>query len=183
MNLQDLLLGKRAAVADRWLQLTLATYSPDTAAFLSNEKDEFANPVGQRLREGIPVIIAALLEGNSDEAYLAQLGEIIQVQSVQNFPPSRALAFIFLLKEAILQELDKELREARILAEWTRFAGRIDQLALRSMDLYSQFREKVYEIRVNDVKRRVSGLQRRLNWVGDDRELESDCLSDNIQSK
>jgi len=45
--------------------------------------------------------------------------------------------------------------------------SRIDGLALLSLDIYMKHREKLYEIRVNEVKNRVSGLMRSAGLISE----------------
>ena len=61
MSLSDLLLRNQDAVAKRWLAKTLATYHRDTAAFFAKGKNQFANPVGTTLHDGIHALLGAML--------------------------------------------------------------------------------------------------------------------------
>ncbi len=66
-----------------------------------------------------------------------------------------------MLKKVIREKLEREVRENGISEELIELESRIDGLALLSFDVYMKRREKLYEIRVNEVKNRVSGLMRR----------------------
>ncbi len=168
MTLNDLFVERRAAIAKRWLDLTLETYPPDTSAFLSRVKDQFANPVGQTLSNGVQAIWDGLLgEAGADEL-CAPLRDIIKIRSVQEFTPARAVSFVFLLKRAIREELGPELRDPERQTELWAFERRIDQVALYAFDIYTQCRDQVSQLRINEIKRRVSGLLRRTGWTLDD---------------
>ena len=80
------------------------------------------------------------------------LDHIIRIRSVQDFSPSEALAFIFTLKQAVRGVFKKEIKEKRFREELERFESRIDRLALLAFDTYVQCREKLYELRVKEVK-------------------------------
>jgi hypothetical protein len=96
------------------------------------------------------------------EKVCSALEEIVKIRSIQDFTPAQALSFVFSLKQVIREELKGELDAAR-LAELVQFEAQIDQLALFAFDVYVKCRERLYEIRVSEVKRSVSGLMRRLN--------------------
>ena len=53
-----------------------------------------------------------------------------------------------------------EILEEHIYEEILEFESRIDRLALISFDVYMNRKEKLYELRVKEVKNRVSGLLR-----------------------
>ena len=84
---------------------------------------------------------------------LTWLDEIIRIRVLQNFAPSQALAFIFLLKNVIRHELAEEIRKENLAAELLDLESRIDGLALLGFDVYTKRREKLYEIKADEVKR------------------------------
>jgi len=161
MELDSLLLEKRSTILERWLDLILESYPSETSRFLKGEKDRFDNPVAYEFREGVKGIYEALLHGMERERISSVLDRIISIRAIQDFSPSGAIAFIFLLKTAIRKGLEREVRENGISEELIELESRIDGLALLSFDVYMKRREKLYEIRVNEVKNRVSGLMRR----------------------
>jgi hypothetical protein len=162
MTLKDLLHSRRATIAKRWLEKTLGTYAPDAAAFFDRQKDPFANPVGQVLRTGTRVMVDCLLDGMDAQKICGCLEQIVKIRSIQDFTPARAVSFIFLLRRVIREELSRELDSSRLI-ELEEFDTRIDQMALFAFDIYAKCRENLYDLRVDEVKRSVSGLMRRLN--------------------
>ena len=95
------------------------------------------------------------------EQILTCLDEMIRIRALQNFSPSQALAFIFLLKNVIREELAEEIQKENLAAELQEVESRIDGLALLGFDVYTKRREKIYEIKADEAKRRVSGLMRK----------------------
>ncbi len=174
MALIELLLHRRAAIAERWLDKTLATYPPNAVEFFKRERDQFANPVGQTLSTGIDAILNILLEGMDPPELCRHLEDIIKIRSVQDLTPAKAVGFVFLLKDAIREELGDELQGAAMLAEWRNFEAQIDQTTLFGFDVYVKCREKIYEIRVDEVKRRVATLIKRSNYFISEPDSESD---------
>jgi hypothetical protein len=161
MKLTDLLIQKKSRIVDGWLRVIYQSYAAEAAIFLKKEKDRFDNPVGASISQGIKGLYDALLDEMDTDRVLAFLDEIIRIRAIQDFSPSQALAFIFLLKNVIREELAKELRAQNLSGELLELESRIDGLALLGFDVYTKRREKLHEVRVNEIKNRVSGLLRR----------------------
>ena len=152
MVLKHLLSQKRVTMVDRWFQLILDTYPAEGAKIFKQNTDRFVNPVGYTVSREIATIYEELLQGMNPDKLSASLDNVIRIRAVQDFVPSQAIAFIFLLKEAIRGDLESEIRENQLLGELLEFESRIDSLALFALDIYVKCREKVYELRVNEVK-------------------------------
>ena len=161
MQLATLLSQNKAAILGRWLAMIFESYPPETAIFLRKEKNRFDNPAGYRISEGLEGLYGALLQEMERDQVLTCLDEIIRIRALQNFTPSQALAFIFLLKIVIREELAEEIRKENLAAELLDLESRIDGLALLGFDVYTKRREKIYEIKADEAKRRVSGLMRK----------------------
>ena len=161
MQIATLLSQKKAAILGRWLAMIYESYPPETAIFLRKEKNRFDNPAGYRISEGLEGLYGALLQEMERDQILACLDEIIRIRALQNFSPSQALAFIFLLKIVIREELAEEIRKENLALELLDLESRIDGLALLGFDVYTKRREKIYEIKADEAKRRVSGLMRK----------------------
>ncbi len=151
MMLKHLLSQKKAAILEQWRGLILNTY-PDTSVFLKQEKDRFANPVGYTISLETETIYDGLLHGDNSDKFLASLDNIIRLRAVQDFSPSQAIAFIFLLKKAIRRELGGKVCEPELLEALLQFESKIDELVLLALDVYTECRDKVYEIRLNELR-------------------------------
>lgn len=160
-RLNQLLTQKKRSILERWLQLIYDSYPPETAIFLRKEKDRFDNPVGHRLTQGSRGLYEALLKEMEEAKINACLDEILRIRAIQDFPPSQALAILFLLKRVIREELAQELAEENLSAGMLELEARIDGLALRGFDVYTKCREQLHEIRITEVKNRISGLLRK----------------------
>jgi hypothetical protein len=152
MMIQDLLKKNKAAILERWFHLILETYPTNTATIMRKDKNQFTNPVGSTLSREIEVLFKNLCEGSQDEKCQASLDSILKIRSVQDFSPSKAVGFIFLLKRAIGETLKNEICKESVMDEWMKFQSRIDDLALQAFDIYMDCREKICEIRINQVK-------------------------------
>jgi hypothetical protein len=163
-RLRQLLLQRQAAVAQRWLEKTLATYPAEALGFLTNRQDPFANPVGHCLRAGLPGLLGAWLAGAAERDLATALEPIVRVRSVQAFTSAQAVSFVFLLKIAVREELGTAWDAPELSSEAREVDAQIDQLALVAFDVYTKCRDLMHQLRVDEVKRRVSGLMRRVGW-------------------
>jgi hypothetical protein len=153
MTLKAHLAEKKAAITNSWFQSILETYPPDSVKFLERQKDQFQNPVGYIISDGIAVLFEKLLEDTTSPDYGAPLENIIRVRSVQDFSPSKAVEIIFLLKGVVRNVLSDEIKRDHLLMdELHEFDLKVDQIALAAFDVYMKSREKIYEIRVNEAK-------------------------------
>ena len=143
----------REAIAEQWLARVLRTYPCQTAGFLKEEPDPFRNPVGHTLKQALGILLDELLLGMEAGRVRAALDSIVQIRAVQDCAPSRALEFLFQLKP-ILRSLAPgpglDLPDSRI-----------DEMALLAFDLYMKYRERTFEARTNEARRRVYVLERR----------------------
>lgn len=165
--LEKLLKDRKDAVLERWLRLILATYPADTAAFLRREKDQFLNPVGHTISTEIENILDGLLEGASGDRLSSSLDNVIKLRAVQEFPPSQAVDFVFLLKRSVRDELEAGGRGGFSDAELLEFEHRIDRVALLAFDKYMERRERIHELRLSEVKARSERLLERMNQIYD----------------
>jgi hypothetical protein len=161
MSLTAHLTEKKSVILGRWLTAIYESYPPQTAIFLRKENDRFDNPMGYRISQGLEGLYQALLQDTEREKVLTALDEIIRIRALQDFAPSQALAFIFLLKNVMREELGQEIQEENLGVALLELESRIDGLALLGFDVYTKRREKLQDLRVDEMKRSVSGLMRK----------------------
>lgn len=161
-----LLSEKKASILERWFNLIMASHSAEVSSFLK-EADRFSNPVGYTISQEIGVLYDELLQGKTDsEAVSVSLDNILKIRAIQGFSPQQATAFAFLLKRAIIEELGSEIEKKQVFGEWLSFESNIDELASRAFNIYMKCREKIYELRVNEVKAEREQAFRLLKLVG-----------------
>ena len=151
--LGDLLRSRQERIGDRWFELTLATYRSDAAQFMTAQKNPFANPVGRHLDEDLRAVLSALLDDAAPEIICGHLEDIIKVRAIQEFTPAKAVCFVFLLKDAIRDVLGDEPQHREDLAALSDLETRIDQVALFAFDIFAKCREKVYSLRLNEIRK------------------------------
>jgi RsbT co-antagonist protein rsbRD N-terminal domain len=141
-------------IAEVWFRRVLRTYPPQGAEFLAAEPDPFRNPAGYTIRQALGTLLDELCLGMDRGRVTAALDSLMQIRAVQSVAPSQALEFLFQLKDILRIQaggMDHELLN-----------GRIDELALIAFDLFIKYRERIYEARANEARRRVFVLERRL---------------------
>jgi hypothetical protein len=179
MKLEDLLKEKRSPIIKKWLGLVIESYPPDAQRFFNKEKDRFANPVGSTIAQGIEKLYDAFIAGEGLEALHSCLDGIIRIRAVQAFTPSEAVGFVFGLKR-ILREVFEGVDVTKGTAgEFRDLEERIDGLGLMAFDSYTRCRQKLYDLRVNEVRAQVSRLLQRANLVCEIPELQPDLPEQN----
>jgi len=174
MKIEDFLSNKKNAILKRWFNRILETYPDETARFIKKEKDPFANPVGATIWKGIEEVFKELLTEIDPPKVSSFLDGIIRVRAIQNFTPSQAVMFIFFLKEIIREELDNDIRNKGISKEIVKIESKIDKLALISFDIYVQCREKIYQLKTDEVKNRYFRLLQKANLIYEVAEQDPD---------
>lgn len=153
--LRELLKRRRTEVAERWFEDALSAYPSRTVDAWRRERDRFANPVGHALREGTRAVLDALLDGAGPEAVRAGLAEIVKIRAIQEMTPGKAVAFVFRLKPVIRAELGRALDDDDGLLELAELEAGVDQAALAAFDLYVEYRERLVELRMAELKRNI----------------------------
>lgn len=156
----EALARKRGAVIDAWLGRILRGYSGSVARFFLEEKDPFRNPVGLAFKQGLPVLFDQLVGEMDPAALKAALDDIVRIRAIQDFTASQAVAFVFDLKEVVRAALREDAAAGAPHFDLEPLDGRIDKIALAAFDLYLQCRERLLEIRVHEMKRRMFLLER-----------------------
>lgn len=167
MELESFLAREKAAIVKRWFDSALEAYPPE-AANLLKQKSQFANPVGHTLYYGLEGLYEEFLSGMDPEKVNHFMDRIVRVRAVQDFAPSQAIVFIFYLKKVIRQSVETEIREGRISCEeLLAIEPKIDELALRAFDIYTSCREKLCELKVNEVKQRTYRLLQKADLLSE----------------
>ena len=159
----DLLRAKKGAIVQRWVEAVLSSYPEDAAALFERQRDPFANPVGHSVREGTEGLFDSILDGMDAGDLRRHLDQIVRVRAVQQLPPSEALAFVFSLKPILRISLPEAAADTRLAAELAELDLRIDRVGLLAFDIYAECREEVSQLRINEVKRQVAWVLKKLN--------------------
>ena len=105
MSLRELLSQKRSPILKRWLDL-IAASQPAGKSPVKTNKDPFSNPEGYTLNLETEAIFCELIQEKMDiNRICSSMENIIRIKAVQDISPGQAISFIFLCKEAIMEEV------------------------------------------------------------------------------
>lgn len=153
MEFTALLEKKKEAAVNAWFEQVMQTYAPDTAIFYQNQKDAFANPVGSTTMRSLTRLFDLLIHPDEQESPegdspAAAVDPLVRIRAVQNFTPSQAVGFVFLLKP-IVRNLFKKNQKKLVMDELLELESRIDGLALIGFDVFMACREQIYSMKTN----------------------------------
>ena len=172
MELADWLSQKKQEIVREWIRATMEAYPAEALNILKKNNNRFANPLPHIISTNIERLFEDLLLGIDSERTSPILAEIVKVRAVQDFPPSKALHFIFDLKK-ILEKMQNEKAKADDKphpGQLSDFIKEIDELAMLAFDIYVQCKEKLYEIRANEIRNQTHMLIRRVNEMDQQKE-------------
>jgi len=164
MELQDILLEKKPVLIKKWLSALIDSYPADTQRFLKKEGSRFANPVGHEVKEDMERLFEAFA-GDKKDGMASALENILRVRAVQDFRPSGAVAFLFKIRRLTGEALGETRSGNGLSGAFRELDKKMDDMILMAFDSYAKCREKIYEIRVNEVRRQVTRLLQRANLV------------------
>ena len=174
MNFKDLLSKRKSAIRKKWFDYVINDYPADSSDFLRKQKDRFLNPVGQTLLENINGLFDEIVLDPASETLYPYLHDIIRIKAVQNFSPSQAVSFVFLLKRVVREELESDIEKNKLAEELRSFETQLDKLALLAFDIYMKCRETIYDIRVREIKTLTFRLLKKADLVREVEEQISD---------
>ena len=148
MEFAVLLEKKKEAVVNAWFEQVMQTYAPDTAVFYQNQKDAFANPVGSTTKQVLTKLFDALLDPVKNESPADLVDPLVRIRAVQDFKPSQAAGFVFLLKP-IVRNIFRKNRKKFKTDQLLDLESRIDSLALVGFDVFMSCREQIYSMKTN----------------------------------
>ncbi|WP_319524224.1 RsbRD N-terminal domain-containing protein [uncultured Desulfosarcina sp.] len=160
MSSAKALAGKKKEILKHWFQTTVDSYPADTARFLKNQQDPFANPVGQTTYRSLESLLDALIAGDGREAMIAALDPVIRIRAVQAFTPSKATAFVFSLKQIVRDCLSGE-------TDLVALDRKIDEMAMAAFDLFMGCREKIYELKATESRNQFFGSLKRAGLIAE----------------
>ena len=166
MDIIELCSSQRDVLVERWVNRFFASYPLDSKGFMRTNRDRFANPVGETTRIAADVLYDAVIGKEADaETVKNALHDLVWVRAVQDMQPSKAVGALFLLKDILRKEIlpvcqQPEHSGSKLLNEYLAMESRLDTLGLMALDMYSEARERVFRIRVEEVKRSQSAVIR-----------------------
>jgi len=158
VDIIEILKERKQTILDKWFQDVAESYPEETTQFLGRKGDPFGNPVGHALRQGLGGLLEGLLSDAQPDDLASHLDEIVRIRAVQEFSPSRAVTFIFSLKRIVRDACGDGLPQG--LED---FDTAVDRLGLLAFDNYMACRERLFEIKVKELRDMVA-IQTRNMW-------------------
>lgn len=172
-TVREILRDDREAIVGEWLEKTLQSYPEESRRFLGRERDPFRNPMGETFRRALPELYDELT-GERNSARVAEaLEPPVRIGAVQDFPPSRAIVFLFHLKAIVREMIPGETERTSDREDLEVFESAVDRAALTAFDLFMKCREEIHEIRAGEARNRVYLLE-RMRHGGPPHESSSD---------
>ena len=150
MTLEEALHNNRYKIVDKWVEYTLATYQ--ASEFFIKEKDSFANPVGGTIRDSFKKLFSLLAKNEDTASFREPLSRIMHLRSVQEFSPSQAVAPLNAVKHITRDVLASDKETKPLVDQLYDFEFSVDLAVLAAFDLYVECREKIYKIRVDEIR-------------------------------
>jgi len=174
MTLLETLEKKKTEITNKWFEATAHTYPEDSARFIKTQKNRFDNPVGMMTKSSLEAVFSVILKNDSSDTIHSILDPVIRVRAIQSFSPHKSVSFIYLLKKVIRRILKNELKSTEMLIELSEFELRIDEIALIAFDIYVSCREKIFEIKASEEKKRTFSAFERAGLI---RELPEEGIT------
>lgn len=139
----------------------------------SNKKvNRFTDSVSYLINKGTEDIVVWLASEKDTSEIPETLVDVCRLKAIEEESPSKALAFIFELKQAIWSTLERTGADQDKNVPFHQVEVRIDELMLFAFDRYTEFREQIYHMRVTEIQRGGSFSHRGMAKMQDSRERE-----------
>jgi hypothetical protein len=169
MRLEKLLIRDKKVITEAWFDALASSYPAETTEILKSRKDPFANPVGGTARRSLEAVYDELVGAMDAKTVITALDPLIRIRAVQAlFSASQAVGFIFLLKPIIRRHSKTELDDSGLGEALSAFESKIDTLALMAFDIFMACREKLADLRANELKDRTLHAFERAGLVAAD---------------
>ncbi len=182
MSFEALLEKKRKSIIKKWFDVAINTYPLDTSRFLNTKKDNFANPVGSTLSHGMEVLFDELVKGPDREKVMSVLDPIVRIRAIQDFSPSKALAFLLSLKKIVREILQKEIKSSKgkFDKDLIAFDQKVDELLLFAFDIFMACREKIFDLKANEEKSKVYKAFKRAGLIQEVLDDDQDLMESKV---
>ncbi len=171
MDLAEGFRNHREKIVNKWVEYTLSTYL--SSGFFIKENDKFANPVGGNVREALSLLFLLLAKGADPKEFVSPLEQIISIRAVQEFTPSQAVSPLHAVKHITREIFAADKERSHLVSELYDFEFAVDLAVLAAFDIYMQYRERLYQVRINEI--------RTGNHILTESRCPSQMLSDGIQ--
>lgn len=156
MDLAEAFRCHREKIVNKWVEYTLSSYP--SSDFFMRENDQFANPVGGNVRLALDKLFTLLAKNADVNDCQAPLEQLLSIRSVQEFTPSQAVAPLNAVKHIVREILEKDKERMHLVADLYDFEFAVDLVMLAAFDIYVGYRERIYKVRLQEIKSGTSIL-------------------------
>ena len=169
MNLNRFLKDKKKGILKKWREDILEAYPAESKKFLKRQSNRSANPVGHSIFEKTEKLYDEIIrDGNTDIEKIKEiLDELIRIRAIQDFSPSQAVGFLHMLKNVIRHEVEGKIENNDLFKDFIIFNNKIDEITYIAFDMYTECREKLFEMKAAQARNQVSGLLRKADLISE----------------
>jgi DNA polymerase III delta prime subunit len=176
--ISDRLRLRRENILKKWKEAALAGYLNSSFRSGGNENDRFGNPVVYNVSRSLESIFEELIDRIHTFKTDRALAEIMKIKSLQVKTPSAAVQFLARLKDIIKDEIGANAEDRLVAEEFEELFAAIDRLMLDAFDYFMESREKIFEIRTKEIRKRSYNLLQRAAVDGPARRSEGEIDDD-----
>ncbi len=180
MKFEKLLEQKIAGITEQWFNAVADTYPSEAAKFIKGTPDSFDNPVGSTTHRCLESVLRLMITGGTRDEMTKLLDPVIRIRAVQDFTAAQSIAFIFLLKKVLREQLKEALKDQKTQKKLSEFNDRIDALALIAFDIYMGCKEQIYAFRATHVKDRTLNLLKKADVLCEVPEVGTEIIPHNV---
>ena len=149
MDLAEAFRNYREKIVDKWVDYTLSTYA---SSFFKREKDQFANPVGSTVRESLDTLFTLLSKGHDPEEFKEPVARLIRLRAVQEFTTAQAVAPLNAVNHITRDILEADQERSVFIKDIYDFEFNVDMAVLAAFDCYMESRERLYQVRIAEIR-------------------------------
>jgi len=163
MTLAEVLEQKRNLIQSKWTDAVIGSYPTESAKFIVGNKNKFTNPLGYTLENSINIICCNYLNRDIHKECEQAIESMVRLRAVQDFTPTKALGIMFDFKAIVLTEIRDIVDTNDRFDEYLIIETQIDKMIDYALNFYIECRERVNEIKANEVRQGFERMVLRLN--------------------
>jgi len=164
----NLIQENKSIIVDNWFSEIASNFPSETIPFLKKKNKQFSNPMGYNLFQGVESIVDYLTGQKTIDEASSALEEMIKIIAVQNWSAEQSLSFMYDIKKVFINLLGGHIEKQGLLGDWINLESEIDYLTLKAFDLFMQTRERLYDIRANQMRNRTFRLLQQANLLSEE---------------
>ncbi len=168
MRVKEILASNKGAIIEKWFESEIELYPEESKKYFIRMNNKFGNPVGANTYKYITRIFNALAEEKYQDTE-KPLSDLMHIRAVQEIRPSVSAGLFLRLKNIVSEYLSAGSKKINDLKDWESAS---DELTLKAFDSYLSCRERLYEIKANEIKNRTFRMIDRLSRKYDKIALE-----------